>query len=168
MDAQPASQASQGPPSASSVLWAEWRRGLKDMQNIVLNPWQGWAATHEEPGTIANPTNFEVFRERHQESSHSQISARNEVFMEAQPSVRSPADLAEGRMSGPDPGQQQISQQMSPADLLEAKQNGHMQGQGQPQGKPDLSPADLSEGKGVSEAQPQQAQRQGQSHSLSL
>ncbi|HVX12077.1 MAG TPA: hypothetical protein VHC22_12925 [Pirellulales bacterium] len=43
-------------PSTSSVLWAEWRRGLKDLQNAVLNPWAGHAATHEEPGTIGNPT----------------------------------------------------------------------------------------------------------------
>ena len=40
-------------PEQYAVLWAEWRRGLKDLQNAVLNPWGG---THEEPGTIANPT----------------------------------------------------------------------------------------------------------------
>lgn len=40
----------------SSVLWAEWRRGLKDIQNAVLNPWNGITPTHEEPGSIANPT----------------------------------------------------------------------------------------------------------------
>lgn len=42
--------------SSSSLLWAEWRRGLKDLQNAVLNPWNGAVPTHEEPGTIANPT----------------------------------------------------------------------------------------------------------------
>lgn len=42
--------------SSSSVLWAEWRRGLKDLQNAVVNPWNGVTPTHEEPGTIANPT----------------------------------------------------------------------------------------------------------------
>jgi hypothetical protein len=57
-------QQRQGPPSTSSVLWAEWRRGLKDLQNIVLNPWQGHTATHEEPGTIANPTHLEVYQDR--------------------------------------------------------------------------------------------------------
>lgn len=42
--------------SSSSVLAGEFRRGLKDAQNVVLNPWNGITATHEEPGTIANPT----------------------------------------------------------------------------------------------------------------
>lgn len=40
-------------PDQYSVLWAEWRRGLKDLQNAVLGPWGG---THEEQGSIANPT----------------------------------------------------------------------------------------------------------------
>ena len=44
------------PASTSSVFWAEWRRGLKDVQNAVLNPWNGVTQTHEESGTIANPT----------------------------------------------------------------------------------------------------------------
>lgn len=43
-------------PSTSSVLWAEWRRGLKDLQNAVLNPWNGVTQTHEESGSIGNPT----------------------------------------------------------------------------------------------------------------
>lgn len=43
-------------PSTSSLLAAEFRRGLKDAQNAVLNPWNGVTAQHEEPGTIGNPT----------------------------------------------------------------------------------------------------------------
>ena len=43
-------------PSTSSTLWGEWRRGLKDLQNAVLNPYNGMTQTHEEPGTIGNPT----------------------------------------------------------------------------------------------------------------
>lgn len=43
-------------PTTSSVLWAEWRRGLKDLQNAVLNPWNGVVATHEESGSVGNPT----------------------------------------------------------------------------------------------------------------
>ena len=39
-----------------ATLAAEWRRGLNDLQNAVMNPWNGQVATHEEPGTIANPT----------------------------------------------------------------------------------------------------------------
>lgn len=39
-----------------ATLQAEFRRGLKDLQNAVLNPWNGFSATHEEAGTIANPT----------------------------------------------------------------------------------------------------------------
>ncbi len=49
--------------STSSVLSAEWRRGLKDLQNAVLNPWNGITQTHEELGTIANPTQFQVTSE---------------------------------------------------------------------------------------------------------
>ena len=56
-----------GAPSTASVLCAEWRRGLKDLQNFVLNPWQGHVAQHEDPGTIANPTNLEVYQDRHEE-----------------------------------------------------------------------------------------------------
>jgi hypothetical protein len=143
--AQPASQQyqqPQGPPSTSSVLWAEWRRGLKDLQNIVLNPWQGYAATHEEPGTIANPTNIEVYRNRHQESTYPQISVRNEVPMQMQTTVRSPADLVEARQSAAVQGQQQQNRQ-------------------------EVSPSDLSEGKGVDQQQ-QQTQRQEHSQRLSM
>lgn len=43
-------------PSTSSLMYGIWREGLKDAQNVVLNPWNGQVATHEEPGTIANPT----------------------------------------------------------------------------------------------------------------
>lgn len=50
-------------PQQWAVLDAEWRRGLKDLQNAVLNPWNGITATHEEPGTIANPTPQQVTRE---------------------------------------------------------------------------------------------------------
>jgi hypothetical protein len=143
------------------VLWAEWRRGLKDLQNIVLNPWQGWAATHEEPGTIANPTNIEVYRNRHQESTDSHRRILNEEPVQPQASVRSPADLAEGGVSGPAQGQQQPSQpsrpEVSPADLLEAKQSGPVQGQ-QPN-RQDVTPADLSDGKGVSPQEQQQQQQ---------
>lgn len=43
-------------PKGSSVLWAEWRRGLKDLQTFVANAWNGIVPGHEEPGSIANPT----------------------------------------------------------------------------------------------------------------
>jgi len=42
--------------STSSLFWAQWRQGLKDLQNAALNPWNGVTQTHEEPGTIGNPT----------------------------------------------------------------------------------------------------------------
>lgn len=50
-------------PSTSSVLWAEWRRGLKDLQNAALDPWNGVTQTHEEPGTIGSPTQAMVTQE---------------------------------------------------------------------------------------------------------
>lgn len=40
-------------PKQYAVLGAEWRRGLKDLQTAVLGPWGG---SHEELGTIGNPT----------------------------------------------------------------------------------------------------------------
>jgi hypothetical protein len=51
-------------PAQYAVLWAEGRRGLKDLQNAVLNPWNGVTQTHEEPGTIGTPTQAEVTAER--------------------------------------------------------------------------------------------------------
>ena len=47
-------------PEQYAVLWAEGRRGLKDLQVAVLG---NWAGTHEEPGTIANPTQMIVTQE---------------------------------------------------------------------------------------------------------
>ena len=67
--------------STSSVLSGEWRRGLKDLQNAVLNPWNGVTQTHEEPGTIANPTQQMVTEdirgERNFESILNDYAARN-------------------------------------------------------------------------------------------
>ena len=57
-------------PSTSSVLWAAWRQGLKDLQTAVLGNLGG---THEEPGTIANPTQIEVTQDRQQESNHHEL-----------------------------------------------------------------------------------------------
>jgi hypothetical protein len=51
-------------PAQYAVLSAEFRRGLKDAQNAVLNPWNGVTQTHEEPGTIGTPTQAEVTAER--------------------------------------------------------------------------------------------------------
>lgn len=50
-------------PSSASVFWGEWRRGLKDLQNAALDPWNGVTQTHEEPGTIASPTQAVVTQE---------------------------------------------------------------------------------------------------------
>jgi hypothetical protein len=50
-------------PRTASLLSAEFRRGLKDLQNAVLNPWNGVVATHEEPGTIGSPTQAMVTQE---------------------------------------------------------------------------------------------------------
>lgn len=41
-------------PSSSSLFYAMWRQGLKDVQDVVLDPWHGAAATHSELGTIGN------------------------------------------------------------------------------------------------------------------
>ncbi len=67
--------------STSSVLSAEFRRGLKDLQNAVLNPFNGVTQTHEEPGTIANPTQQMVTEDVRGEQSFESVldsySARN-------------------------------------------------------------------------------------------
>lgn len=59
--------------STSSVLAGEWRRGLKDLQNAVLNPFNGITQTHEEPGTIANPTQQMVTEDIRGEQSFESI-----------------------------------------------------------------------------------------------
>jgi hypothetical protein len=47
----------------ASLFDAEFRRGLKDLQNAVLNPFPPSAvATHEDLGTIGNPTPMQVSR----------------------------------------------------------------------------------------------------------
>ncbi len=79
--------------STSSVLSAEWRRGLKDLQNAVLNPFNGVTQTHEEPGTIANPTQQMVTEDVRGEQSFESVldsyAARNapakEQVIEQQP-----------------------------------------------------------------------------------
>ncbi len=63
--------------STSSVLMAEWRRGLKDIQNAVLNPWNGVTQTHEEPGTIANPTQQIVTEDIRGDSSFQEMLDRH-------------------------------------------------------------------------------------------
>jgi hypothetical protein len=53
-------------PNSAAALWAAWRQGLKDLQNVVLNPFPpGHVAQHEEIGSIANPTQREVYQEGH-------------------------------------------------------------------------------------------------------
>lgn len=65
----PHPQKQNGPPSTASVLWAAWRAGLKDLQNAVLNAFPpSHVAQHEEPGSIANPTQLEVYQEKHNDS----------------------------------------------------------------------------------------------------
>jgi hypothetical protein len=65
---------------SSSLMWAEWRRGLKDLQSAVLNPWNGVTQTHEEPGTIANPTpqlvTEDINGERSYDAMRDQYAAR--------------------------------------------------------------------------------------------
>jgi hypothetical protein len=60
-------------PKQWAVLWAEGRRGLKDLQNAALNPWNGVTQTHEEPGTIASPTQAEITSERGNVRSYSNL-----------------------------------------------------------------------------------------------
>lgn len=51
-------------PSTSSTLWAAWRTGLKDLQDIVLNAFPDSHKSRDEPGSAGNPTIQEVFRDR--------------------------------------------------------------------------------------------------------
>jgi hypothetical protein len=82
-DPQPAQSRGSGAPTTESVLWAEWRRGLKDLQNAVLHAFpQGHVAQHEEPGTIANPTALEVYQEKHQETSAQEVFGRETSYTE--------------------------------------------------------------------------------------
>ncbi len=45
----------------AAPLWGEWRRGLKDLQDVFLQPLPDSMKIHEEPGTIGCPTSQEVF-----------------------------------------------------------------------------------------------------------
>jgi hypothetical protein len=54
--------AGSGPPGG--VLWAAWRQGLKDLQEVVLTPVPDSMNTVSEPGSITNPTSQEVTMER--------------------------------------------------------------------------------------------------------
>ncbi len=137
------------------------RQGFKELTHMLLPAFPQGQHIIEEPGLWGNPTQGEVARSRQDEDSvKQQVSVLNEEPMSTQISVRSPADLIEGRVSAPAQGQQQQSRpELSPADLAEAKQNAAVQSQ--QQSRQDISPADLSEGKGVSQQQ-QQTQRQGQ------
>jgi hypothetical protein len=85
-------------PSTSSVLWAAWRQGLKDLQNAVLNPFpQGHVAQHEEPGSIANPTQLEVYQEKHNEATAPEVFGRETSYTEQlQQSVRGGNDRDRG------------------------------------------------------------------------
>jgi hypothetical protein len=51
-------------PTTSSTLFGEWRRGLKDLQDLVLQAFPESHKSRDEPGTTANPTIQEVFRDR--------------------------------------------------------------------------------------------------------
>ncbi len=70
-------------PSTSSVLWAAWRAGLKDLQNAVLHAFPpGHVAQHEEPGSIANPTALEVYQEKHTETTAPEVFDRETSYTE--------------------------------------------------------------------------------------
>jgi hypothetical protein len=51
-------------PSTLETLSAEFRRGLKDLQEVVLSPIEGSMRTRDELGTIGNPTTIEIYRSR--------------------------------------------------------------------------------------------------------
>ncbi len=77
-------------PKTTSVLWAAWRQGLKDLQNAVLNPDNHFSATHEEIGTIANPTQIEVSNERAATQSQIEVSKERESAQQVLDRVRGP------------------------------------------------------------------------------
>ncbi len=147
------------------------RQGFKELTHLLLPAFPQGQHVVEEPGLWGNPTQGEVAGAREEDQATKQrIAALNEEPMQTQTSVRSPADLVEGNLTGPVQGQQQQNtQQVSPADLLESNTAGPVQGQ-QQQSKQDISPADLLDGQGTAPPQEQQGQtqRQGQSHGISM
>lgn len=50
-------------PKQYAVLGAEWRHGLKDAQDMVLNAFPDGFPQRNEPGTIGNPTQHIVTQE---------------------------------------------------------------------------------------------------------
>ena len=82
-----------GAPSTSSVLWAAWRQGLKDLQNVVLNPFPSHVAQHEEPGNIAVPTQHDVYQDRNRDEVHGlppEANTKRSLF-EQKPDVSPPS-----------------------------------------------------------------------------
>jgi hypothetical protein len=45
-------------------LFAEWRRGLKDAQDVVLNAFPDSHKSRDEPNTVGNPTQYIATQER--------------------------------------------------------------------------------------------------------
>ena len=144
------------------------RQGFKELTHLLLPAFPQGQHVVEEMGLFGNPTQGEVaIARKDQPQVKSQVSALNEEPMNTSQNVTSPADLVAGNVQGQQ--QQQSGQEVSPADLLEAKQTGPVQGQ-QQQSKQEVSPADLLDGQGTAPPQQQQGQtqRQGQSHGLSM
>jgi hypothetical protein len=56
-------------PKGSAALWAAWRAGLKDLQQVALQPLPGSMQTVSEAGSIANNTVIEVHEEKHPRQS---------------------------------------------------------------------------------------------------
>src|SRR5262245_35637485 len=97
-----------GRPSTSSALWAEWRRGLKDLQDFVLTPFPDSHKSRYEPGGIATPKQLEVYKSKHQKEPNQEFGKKAEPE-KAQPEPVETTDEVKtqdaGNVHGTDPKQ---------------------------------------------------------------
>ncbi len=83
-----------GRPTGSSTLWAEWRRGLKDLQDFVLNAFPDSQKSRDEPGAIAVPTQLEIYKSKHQAEPSQEFGKDSKSLHSTKEASKDPLDAA--------------------------------------------------------------------------
>ncbi|WP_169979762.1 hypothetical protein [Tautonia rosea] len=107
-------------PNTGAVLWAAWRQGLKDLQNNLIPAFPNQQLPGvSEPGSIANPTQLEVYQDKHHQTPYGEygIHGRNEMAKPGQPEQRTEAKADQAMERQP-----QQQEQLGPDPLQAAKE----------------------------------------------
>lgn len=75
------------PSELRSTLTAAFREGAKDLRNFFLDP-MGGGTQVEAPGTPLNPTQLEVYEQKHSEEPKQELSVRGNIAPEPPPKER--------------------------------------------------------------------------------